>query len=49
MAERARINVQRRLRDAIRRVREQDERLGRHLELSIRTGLLCLYAPTWPG
>jgi tetratricopeptide (TPR) repeat protein len=47
-AERARINVQRRLRDVIRRVAEQDRALGRHLELSVNTGLFCMYAPTWP-
>jgi len=47
--ERARINVQRRLRDAIRRVGEQNESLGRHLDLSVKTGLFCMYAPTWPG
>jgi hypothetical protein len=47
--ERARINVQRRLRDAIRRVGEQDAALGRHLELSVKTGLFCMYAPTWPA
>ena len=47
-AERARINVQRRLSDAIRRVGEQTP-LGRHLELSVKTGLFCMYAPTWPG
>lgn len=46
--ERARINVQRRLKDTIRRVAEQDEMLGRHLELSVKTGLFCMYAPTWP-
>ncbi len=47
-SERARINVQRRLKDLIKRVAEQDEALGRHLELSLRTGLFCIYAPTWP-
>jgi hypothetical protein len=47
-AERARVNVQRRLREVERRVAEQDASLGRHLELSIKTGLLCMYAPTWP-
>jgi tetratricopeptide (TPR) repeat protein len=48
-AQRARINVQRRLRDVIRRVNEQDTNLGRHLELSVRTGTFCRYAPTWPA
>jgi hypothetical protein len=47
-AERARINVQRRLRDVVRRVAEQDAALGRHLEASLRTGVYCMYAPTWP-
>jgi len=47
-AERARINVQRRLRDVTKRVTEQDAELGRHLELSVKTGLFCIYAPTWP-
>ncbi len=47
-AERARINVQRRLSDVLRRVTEQDARLGRHLELSVKTGVFCRYAPTWP-
>ncbi len=45
-AERARINVQRRLRDVIKRVQEQNESLGRHLESSVKTGLFCVYAPT---
>ncbi len=48
-AERARINVQRRLKDALRRIGEQDAALGRHFELSVKTGLLCMYAPTWPA
>jgi hypothetical protein len=48
IAERARINVQRRLKDAIRRVREHDPELARHLHLSVKTGNFCMYAPTWP-
>ena len=48
VAERARINVQRRLRDVIRRITEQDRALGRHLEVSVKTGLFCMYAPSWP-
>ncbi|MCA9612810.1 MAG: DUF2791 family P-loop domain-containing protein [Myxococcales bacterium] len=43
--EKARVNVQRRLKDAIRRVAEQDVVLGKHLERSIRTGILCAYEP----
>lgn len=48
-SERARINVQRRLRDVIRRVAEQDAELARHLELSLKTGLFCSYSAVWPG
>ncbi len=47
-AERARINVQRRLRDAIGRVRSLEPQLGQHLDLSVRTGLFCVYLPAWP-
>lgn len=42
-AERARVNVQRRLRDAVARIREQDEALGTHLERALRTGTYCVY------
>ncbi len=44
-AERARINVQRRVRDAIRRIGETDAALARHLERSVRTGSVCRYDP----
>jgi tetratricopeptide (TPR) repeat protein len=44
-AERARVNAQRRLRDAIRRIEEQHAGLGRHLSRSIRTGTFCSYTP----
>lgn len=44
-AERARINVQRRLRDAIRRIAAHDDPLARHLERSVRTGVFCAYYP----
>jgi hypothetical protein len=43
--ERARVNVQRRLREAIRRLGLHSPRLGRHLENSVRTGTYCSYAP----
>jgi hypothetical protein len=43
--ERARINVQRRLRDAVRRIAVQHSELGRHLDRSIKTGLFCSYRP----
>jgi hypothetical protein len=43
--ERARINVQRRLRDVIGRVRALDPDLGDHLQRSVRTGMFCVYLP----
>ncbi len=48
-AERARINVQRRLRDVIRRTADVNPWLGLHLEHSLQTGLFCSYVPTWPA
>jgi tetratricopeptide (TPR) repeat protein len=44
-AERARVNVQRRLRDAIKRISAQEPRLGRRLERSVKTGVFCRYDP----
>jgi tetratricopeptide (TPR) repeat protein len=44
-AERARINVTRTIRDAVRRIRAHDRALGEHLVRSIRTGARCVYAP----
>jgi hypothetical protein len=44
-AERARINVQRRITDAIKRVADAHAELGRHLEAAVRTGTYCSYAP----
>jgi ElaB/YqjD/DUF883 family membrane-anchored ribosome-binding protein len=44
-SERARVNVQRRLKDAIKRVEAQDAELARHLSWAIRTGTLCSYRP----
>ncbi|MDG2306833.1 MAG: AAA family ATPase [Candidatus Binatia bacterium] len=43
--ERARINVTRTVRDAIKRIRENDPALGDHLEKCVRTGRLCGYSP----
>jgi hypothetical protein len=43
--ERARINVQRRLKDAIARITEADAELGAFVERSIRTGTFCCYRP----
>ncbi|MEM7136950.1 MAG: AAA family ATPase [Myxococcota bacterium] len=44
-AERARVNVQRRIRDAIRRVEAHDPKLAKHLDQAIRTGTFCSYDP----
>jgi hypothetical protein len=43
--ERARVNVQRRLKDAIGRIREADEVLGRFFERAVRTGTFCCFRP----
>ncbi len=43
--ERARINVQRRLKDAQSRIGKECPAAGRHLEWAIRTGLFCSYRP----
>jgi hypothetical protein len=43
--ERARVNVQRRLRDAIAKIAEADTELGRFFERSIRTGTFCCFRP----
>jgi hypothetical protein len=43
--EKARINVQRRLKDAVQRIAKQDSALGRHLERSLQTGTYCSYQP----
>jgi len=44
-AERARVNVTRALKREIRRIADQDERLGRELSTTIRTGTFCAYEP----
>ena len=44
-AERARTAVQKRLRNAIRRIEEGLPELGRHLDQAIRTGTFCGYLP----
>lgn len=44
-AEKARVNVQKRLRDAIKRISDHDPTLGRLLERSVRTGTFCAYEP----
>jgi hypothetical protein len=44
-AERARVNVRRRLKDAIERTAEQDAEIGAYLENTVRTGSYCKYSP----
>ena len=41
--ERARVNVQRRIKDAIARIAEVDEDLGRFFEGTVRTGTFCCF------
>jgi hypothetical protein len=43
--ERARVNVQRRLKDVLRRVEEQNPSLGRILSVSVKTGTWCMFSP----
>jgi len=43
--ERARVNVQRRIKDAVARISASDAALGRHLERSVRTGTFCVFRP----
>ena len=45
VTERARVNVTRRVRDAIARVAEAHPELGRYLTESIRTGTYCSFRP----
>ncbi|HKE18791.1 MAG TPA: AAA family ATPase [Kofleriaceae bacterium] len=47
-SERARVNAQRRLADAIRRVQERHAGLGAHLARCVRTGTYCSYDPGRP-
>ncbi|MEJ8566077.1 ATP-binding protein [Elongatibacter sediminis] len=44
-AERARVNVTRRVRDAIRRIGEQDMDAGNYLDKTIKTGRFCSFQP----
>jgi tetratricopeptide (TPR) repeat protein len=44
-AERARVTVQRRVREAIKKISEHEPELGRHLDWTIRTGTYCAYEP----
>ena len=43
--ERARVNIQRRLKDAIARIAEVEPELGRFLEQAVRTGTYCCFRP----
>jgi hypothetical protein len=45
VAERARVNVQRRLADTIRRIQDVCPRMGRHLAETVHTGTFCCYDP----
>jgi tetratricopeptide (TPR) repeat protein len=47
-AERARVNVTRAIRTALKRVADHDPTLGRTLGIAIRTGTFCVYEPA-PG
>lgn len=44
-AEKARVNVRQRLRDAIEKVSQHDPALGQHLRWAVRTGNFCCYDP----
>jgi hypothetical protein len=44
-SERARINVQRRIRDAIRRIESYHPGLAKHLDRAVKTGAYCSYDP----
>jgi tetratricopeptide (TPR) repeat protein len=44
-AERARVNVTRALKREIRRIADEDARLGRELSTTVRTGTFCAYEP----
>jgi hypothetical protein len=44
-AERARVNVTRALKREIRRIGDEDVRLGRELSTTVRTGTFCAYEP----
>ncbi len=44
-AERARVNVRKRLRHALRRIGEQQPALARYLDKTVKTGVFCSYEP----
>lgn len=43
--ERARITVQRRVREAIKKIADHEAELGKHLDWAVRTGTYCAYEP----
>jgi hypothetical protein len=45
VSERARVNVQKRVRDAIRRIEELDPRVGQYLGWTVQTGTFCVFRP----
>jgi len=45
-AERARVNVRRRLKDAIQRISENAPATGKYLNNAVKTGAYCRYSPT---
>ena len=47
--ERARITVQRRVREAIKKIADHEAELGRHLDWAVRTGTYCAYEPLGRG
>jgi tetratricopeptide (TPR) repeat protein len=47
-AERARVNVTQRIRQAIQKIEERSPELGHHLATCVRTGVFCVYRPP-PG
>jgi hypothetical protein len=49
VAERARQSVTKAIRDALRRIGEEDVALGEHLTRAVRTGLYCSYDPDPAG
>jgi hypothetical protein len=45
VSERARVNVTRAIRSAIRRIGELDQRAGAYLDATVVTGAHCVYEP----
>lgn len=43
--ERARVNVQRRVKDAVARISEADQEVGRAFERAVKTGTFCCFRP----